>query len=139
MAKQDKVTELKQKSRFAAMEGFKPRVGLPVPARRAMRKARKASKKLPYPVPPYSGAWSFQLYQWGRQEWWKLGKEQRRALPFIVLSALLPARQEVAIRAKSEEAFERAALKRMATAMYPAPDKSKRRKLLGIIPLPKRK
>jgi hypothetical protein len=139
MAKKDKTKELKQKSRFAAMEGLRGGSGgLPVPPRKAMRQARKATKKLGYPVSPYPGAgpFGFRVYGWAAHEWGLLGRHQRTVLPFVILSAILTWRKEMALREKHQEAVERMRLKHKAEQLYLTPDRPKRRKLFGFIPLP---
>jgi|GEM_PF-3673543 len=141
MAKKDKVKELRQKSRFAAMEGLRPRGGFPVPPRKAIGQAKKASKKLPYPVPPYPGANLMQLYRWAEYEWWKLGRWQRVALPVIVLVALTTWEKEKELQEARWLEVDRFEAKRQAAQAYGAygPGKPKKRKLLGIIPLPGKK
>jgi hypothetical protein len=138
MARKDKVTELKQKSRFAAMEGLRPRAVMAVPPRKAMKQARKASKKLLYPVSPYPDAGPMQVYRWAQQEWWKLGRWRNLALPVIILSAFRTWKQETALREKRVEDVERAEIMQMAREMYLAPPRKKQRKLFGFIPLPGR-
>ena len=140
MAKKDNVRELRQKSRFAAMEGLRPKGALPKPPRKAMKDARKTSKRLSYPVPPYPGANPVQVYRWAQEEWWRLGRWQKVALPAIILTALLTWERENELRQARWDEVERADTKQLAAETYgafgrPAP----RRKLLGIIPLPSRK
>ncbi len=94
----DKVRKLRQRSKFAAMEGLRPVGGFPVPPRKAMSEARKVSKKLPYPVPPYPGTNLLQLFRWGQYEWWKLDKWQSVAAPVMALVALLTWEQERELR-----------------------------------------
>jgi hypothetical protein len=139
MAKKDKVKELRQKSRFAAMEGLRPQGGPPVPPRKAMKQAKKASKKLAYPVSPYPGAGPVQVYRWAQNEWWQLGKWKNFAMPFAILSALLTWEKESALRDRRWEEVDKAEVKEMARQMYLAPPHRKRRKLLGFIPLLGRK
>src|SRR5215210_8711737 len=133
MARKDKLKELQQKSRFAAMEGLRPRGGFPVPPRKAMAEAKKASKKLSYPVPPYPGANMLQLYRWTRYEWWKLGKWQRVALPVIVLVALTTWEKEKELQEARWKEIDRLETKRTAAHLYGAfgPRKPTRRKLFG--------
>ena len=139
MAKKDKVKELKQKSRFAAMEGLRPRGGPPVPPRKAMGQARKVSKKLTYPVAPYPGAGPMQVYRWAQYEWRGLGKWQGLALPVILLSALRTWQKESALRERRGAEVDKIEVKQMAREMYLAPERKKGRKLFGVIPLPKRR
>jgi hypothetical protein len=139
MANKDKVTELRQRSRFAAMEGLRPRGGFPVRPRKAMSQAKKSSKRLAYPLAPYPGASLLQLYRWARYEWWQLGKWQRLALPVIVLFSLLTWEHESQLREAREVQVYKTATKRFAARMYGAyGPEPRRRKLLGIIPLPRR-
>jgi hypothetical protein len=141
MAKEDKVKELKQKSRFAAMEGLRTNRGFPTPPRKAMGQAKKLSKKLPYPVPPYPEANPVQAYRWAQYEWWKLGRWQSLALPVIIIAGLLTWEKEKALREIGWGEAERIEAKRVAAETYgpsgrpPAP----KRKLLDFIPLPGRK
>lgn len=138
MAKKDKVWELRQKSRFAAMEGLRPTGGFPFAPRKAMRQAKKASRGLPYPLPPYPRANLLQLFQWARFEWWKLGRWQQLAAPVVVIAALLTWEKEKALQESHRQELERAQAKQKAARLYGAfgPPPSKKRKLLGIIPLP---
>ena len=136
--KDDKVTQLQQKSRFAAMEGLRSKGGLPEPPRKAMKEAKKLSKKLPYPVPPYGDNSPLQMYRWAQYEWRKLGKWQGLTLPLVILSALLTWERESALREARWEEVERAETKRIAAETYGAYGKQepKRRKLFGVIPIP---
>lgn len=138
MAKKDKVRELRQKSRFAAMEGLRPRGGFPIAPRKAMSQAKKASKDLAYPIAPYPGANPLQLYRWAEQEWWKLGKWQRVALPVMVVVALRTWEKEKEVQEARWQEVDRIEAKRRAAQMYGAfgPAKPKKRKLLGFIPMP---
>ena len=137
MAKNDKVKELKQKSRFAAMESLRPRDSFPVPPRKAIKVAKKASKNLPYPVSPYPGADPVQVYRWAQQEWWKLGRWQNLALPFIVIVGLLTWEKEKAIQDARWDEIELGETKQLAAETYGAFGRPpKKRKLLGIIPHP---
>jgi|SRR5829696_7367472 hypothetical protein len=143
MAKKDKVTELRQKSMFAAMEGLRKERGFPVPPRKAMANARRRSKNLAYPVPPYAGTGPLgliELARWARYEWWKLGHWQKVAAPVIVLVALLTWEKENALREERWEQVEREQIRRLALEEFGMlPERPKKRKLLGIIPLPGRK
>ncbi len=141
MAKNDKLKKERQKSRFAAMEALRPTGGFPVPPRKAMSRANKQSKKLAYPLPPYAGVSPLRLARWVRFEWWQLGRWQRVAAPFVLLSALLTWEREREIQDARWAEIDRAESKEMAARSYGAygPSKPKRRKLLGIIPLPGRK
>ncbi|HYP39612.1 MAG TPA: hypothetical protein VEX13_04560 [Chloroflexia bacterium] len=140
MAKKDKVKELQQKSRFAAMEGLRPTGGFPIPPRKATKEANKASKKLSYPVPPYPGASVLQLYRWAEFEWWRLGRWQRVVAPVMILVALLTWEKERALQDAHWDETEKAQTKQKAAEIYGAVGrKPSRRKLLGIIPLPGKK
>ena len=138
MAKKDnKLEKLRQKSRFAAMEVKKPVGGLPVPPRKAMANAKKASKKLPYPIAPYIGANPIQLYRWARYEWWKLGKWQQLALPVIVLTALRTWEKERELQEARWQQIDKIETKQAAAEAYGAFGRARpKKKLLGFIPLP---
>ena len=69
MPEKDKLKKARQKSRFAAMEALRENKGFPIPPRKAMSQAKKASKKLAYPLPPYAGAGPVQLFRWAQFEW----------------------------------------------------------------------
>ncbi len=138
MAKKDsKLEKLRQKSRFAAMEAKKPVGGLPVPPRKAMANAKKASKKLPYPVAPYPGANPIQLYRWAKYEWWQLGKWQMLALPLIVLTALRTWEKEMELQEARWRQIDKIETKQAAAEAYGAFGKTRsKKKLFGIIPMP---
>ena len=139
MAKKDELKELRQKSRFAAMEGLRPTGGFPIPPRKAAAKAKKASKKTLYPVPPYPGVNLLQLYNWVQYEWWQLGRWQRVALPVVVLVAFLTWEKEKELReAAWREAVRRETRREIAERYSLATRRKRKRKLLGIIPLPGR-
>lgn len=135
--KEDKVKELRRKSRFAAMEGLRPSRSLPVPPRKAVKQAQKASKKLPYPVPPYPGAGLPQIFRWTQHEWWQLGKWQGLAAPVIALVALLTWEKEKELKEARWNEIEKEETRRRAAEVYGAFGRAKRRrKLLGFIPIP---
>lgn len=137
MAGKDKVKQARQKSKFAAMEALRENRGFPVPPRKAMSQAKKASKKLAYPLPPYPGTNSVQLYKWAQFEWRRLGKWQNVVLPFVVLNALLTYDREKALQDRYWDQLERSETKEAAAQAYGAyGPRPKKRKLLGIIPLP---
>ncbi len=137
MAKEDKIKQLKQKSRFAAMEGLRPTSGLPTPPRKAVKQAKKASKGLSYPVPPYAGANPTQVYRWAQQEWTSLGRWQSLALPVIIIAGLLTWEREKALQETRWDQIERIETKQLAAETYGAFGRPERkRKLFGIIPLP---
>ncbi|HKP54482.1 MAG TPA: hypothetical protein VJ183_17740 [Chloroflexia bacterium] len=141
MAKDDKIKELRQKSRFAAMEGLKPNRGFPTPPRKAMKQAKKLSRKLPYQVPPYPEANPVQVYRWAQYEWWKLGRWQALALPVVIIAGLLTWEKEKALQEVSYGEVERIEAKRVAAETYRTFGRSPtpKRKLLGFIPLPGQK
>ncbi len=138
MASKDKLKKDKQKSRFAAMEALRATKGFPVPPRKAMSRAKKTSKKLPYPVSPYQGAGLLSVYRWAGYEWRKLGRWQRVAAPVIALVALLQWEKEREIQDARWGEIERAQVKELAAKTYGAyvTRPRRKRKLLGVIPLP---
>jgi hypothetical protein len=138
MAKDDKVKELKQKSRSAATKGLEAARGFPTPPRKAVKEAKKASKKLPYPVPPYPGANPAQLYRWAQHEWQGLGRWQNLALPVIVIVGLLTWEKESALKEARWGEVERTDARQIAAETYGAFGRppTRNRKLLGFIPLP---
>lgn len=137
MADKDKVKTLREKSKFAAMEGLRPRSAFPVAPRQAMSSAKKASKKLPYPIAPYPSANPLQLYRWAEAEWKSLGRWQNLAAPVILLVALLTWEKEKALQEGRWFEIDKAEARAYAANVYGAFGRAKRkRKLLGIIPLP---
>ena len=138
MAKDDKKKELRQKSRFAAMDGLRPHNGLPIPPRQAMKQAKRASKKLAYPVPPYAGTFLPVLLMDAAAEWDKLGKWKRFAAPAVALVALRTWEREAEKREKFQVVVERRAVKTTVAELYGSRfmAKPERRKLFGVIPLP---
>jgi hypothetical protein len=138
MAKKDKVRELRQKSHAAAMEGLRKNLSFPVPPRKAMSRSKKASKKLSYPVSPYPDANILQLFRWGRYEWSRLGRWQSLAGPVIALVALTTWEKEKALQDARSFQIEKVETKQMAARIYGAFGRKprKRRKLLGLVPLP---
>jgi hypothetical protein len=139
MAKDDEVKKLRQKSKYAAMEGLKPQLGFPTPPRKAMARARRASKKLAYPLPPYPNANPVQLYRWASDEWRLLGRWQNLAAPVAIIVALLTWEKEKALQQARWDELDKEETRRMAAHLYGAyPRTPRKRKLLGIIPLPRR-
>ncbi len=137
MAEKEMIKKARQKSRFAAMEAMRENRGFPVPPRRAMSQAKKASKKLAYPLPPYTGANPVQLYRWAHFEWRKLVRGRQVVLPFVMLNALLTWEREKELQDRYWEQLEHAKTKELAARAYGAyGPQPKKRKLLGIIPLP---
>jgi hypothetical protein len=118
MAKKDKITELRQKSRIVALEGLQRQPGFPVPPRKAMSLARKKSKKLAYPLSPYPGANLLLLFQWARGEWQSLGKWQRLALPIIVLVGVTTWEKENGLREATMKRIEHEETLRFAQELY---------------------
>jgi hypothetical protein len=140
MAKKDKLKKDRQKSRFAAMEALRENKGFPLPPRKAMSQAKKASKKLAYPLPPYPGTNPVQLFRWAQFEWRKLGKWQNVVLPFVVLNALLTWEREKEHQDRYWDQLERGQTKEIAAQAYGAyGQRPKRRKLFGVIALPGKK
>lgn len=135
MAKDDKVKELRQKSMYAAMEGLRPRLGFPVPPRKAMARAKKASKKLPYPLPPYANTNPLLLYRWASEEWRRLGRWQSLAGPVALVAALLTWEKEKALQEARWTELDKAAARQHAAEVYGAYGRPRRRKLFGVIPL----
>lgn len=141
MAGKDKLKKERRKSRFAAMEAMRRTQGFPMPPRKAMSRAKKSSKNLAYPLPPYAGAGPLQMFRWAQFEWKKLGRWQRVAAPVVVLSALLTWEKEVAMQEQRWDEIEHAQTKRAAAELYGAhgpsvyTQRTKRRKLFGLIPV----
>ena len=137
MAGKDRVKKLREQSKFAAMEGLRPRDRWPVPPRKAMSQAKKASKRLPYALPPYPGANRLALYRWAEGEWRSLGRWQGLALPVMLLVGLLAWEKEKALQEAYRFELEKAQARQYAARLYGAFGPARRkRKLLGIIPLP---
>jgi hypothetical protein len=118
MADKNKVSRLREKSRIAALEGLRSQPGLPVPPRKAMSLAKKKSKGLGYPLPPYPGANPLVLFQWARGEWQQLGKWQRLALPVMVLVALTTWEKEAQLRDTRLDQVEREETTQFAKHLY---------------------
>ncbi len=140
MPEEDRIEKLRRELRAEASAGLKREHVFPVPPRKAMSKARKASKKSPYPLPPYPGVGLLELARWARSGWAQLGRWQGLALPLVVITALLTWEQEKALQEARWVQAEKAELKHMAAEMYGAfgPPR-KKRKLLGIIPVGRRR
>ena len=139
MAKKTEVAELQRKSRFDALKILRESEGVPISPRKAMARARKASKQLGYPVKPYSDANLFQLFKWARIEWDKLGKWKSLAAPVAIISALLTWEKERALQVEYRARYEKAAARRLATrAIFGTGTPKRKRRLLGFIPLPGR-
>ncbi|HVG00602.1 MAG TPA: hypothetical protein VND68_12250 [Chloroflexia bacterium] len=137
MAEKDTIKQARQKSKFAAMEALRDNKGFPIPPRKAMSRAKKVSKKLAYPLPPYAGANLVQLYRWGQFEWRKLGRWQQVVLPVVVLNALLTWEREKELQDRYWDQVDRAQAKEAAAQAYGAyGPRPRKRKLFGIIPLP---
>jgi hypothetical protein len=139
MADKKKVTELRRKSRFNALKILREHSGLPMPPRKAMSQAKKASKEMGYPVAPYPNASSLQLYRWAKTEWDKLGRWQTLAAPAAIVSALLTWEKERALQEEHQGQSDKAEARRLAArALYRIEQPKRKRKLLGFIPLPGR-
>jgi hypothetical protein len=118
MAGKSDITTLKGKSRIAAFKGLRSQRGFAVPPRKAMSLARKKSKGLAYPLPPYAGENLLVLFQWVRGEWKALGKYRRLALPIIALVALTTWEQEYLKREARWDEVEREETLRLANELY---------------------
>jgi hypothetical protein len=118
MAGKNRVSNLREKSRIAALEGLRSQRGFPVPPRKAMSLAKKKSKKLAYALPPYPGANPLLLFQWARGEWQQLGRWQRLALPVIVLVALTTWEKEAQLRETRWDRVEHEETARLARELY---------------------
>jgi hypothetical protein len=137
MAKKDDVKRLREKSKSAAMEGLRPRSGLPVAPRKAMAQAKKASKRLAYPLAPYPNANPLQLSRWALAEWRGLGRWQGLALPVAVLVALTTWEKEKMAKEARQFELDRAETRQFAAQAYGAYGRPKtRRRFFGFIPLP---
>jgi hypothetical protein len=138
MAKEDKTKQLRQRSRFAAMEALRPHDGFPLPPRQAMSQAKRASKKLAYPLPPYPGTFLPVLLLDAKKEWDKLGRWQRVVAPAVVLVSLITWGQEQKKREQFQVVVERRAAKTTVAELYGRRylARPERRKLFGLIPLP---
>ena len=140
MAGNDKVTKERQRAKFAAMEALRPADRWPAPPRKAMSRAKKVSKGLPYSLAPYPSANPLQLYRWAEAEWRSLGQWQGLALPVILLVGLLTWEKEKALQEDYRLKLERFETKQYAANLYGAFGRPRRkRKLLGVIPLPGRR
>ena len=136
MAKK-KVVELKKKSRLDAFKILRGSEGFPVPPRKAMSQAKKATKALGYPVAPYTNTNPIQLFSWAKQEWSKMGRWQSLVAPVVLLVALRTWDKEQAVQEEYMGMSDKARARRLAAQIYRVDEPPKRkRKLLGIIPLP---
>jgi hypothetical protein len=134
MAKKDKVGELRAKSKFAAMEGLRPKNAFPLPPRKAMSQAKKASKGLAYPLPPYPNAGLPSLYRWASAEWRSLGRWQSLALPVIAIVALRTWEQERMLQDEYDAQLLKEETRRAAIDLYVAREQpQQRKKFFGII------
>jgi hypothetical protein len=132
MAKK-KVVELQKKSRLDALKIMRGSEGFPVPPRKAMAQARKATKKLGYPVAPYTNTNPLQLFNWAKLEWAKLGKWQTLATPVILLVGLLTWNKEQAIQEEYNANTDKARARRLAAQAYRFTAPPKRKSLIGRI------
>ena len=118
MAGKDEVKKLRRKSRIAALEGLRNQPGFPVPPRKAMSLAKKKSKSLAYPLPPYPAANPLLLYQWARGEWQSLGRFKKLALPVIALVALTTWEKEQMMKDARWDQVEREQTVQFANDLY---------------------
>ena len=118
MAKNDQLTKLRQKSRIAALEGLRSQPGFPTPPRKAISLAKKKSKGLDYPLPPYPGTNLLLLFQWARGEWQSLGRWKQLALPVIALVALTTWEKESQLREARYDNIDREQATRLANDLY---------------------
>ena len=136
MAKEKDLKKLREEPRKAGRKGLEAAEGFPIAPTKAMSRARKNSKRLDYPLPPYA-ANIFSMSRWVAAEWRGLGRWQSLAAPFIVIVALLTWEKEKAMQDDYLDELERRQLRNEAIHLY-ADRHAKKRKLLGIIPLPGR-
>lgn len=137
MADKDKAQNLREKSRSVAEKSLEGRGGFPVAPRKAMSNAKKASKGLLYPIAPYPSANPLQMFRWAQAEWSSLGRWQSLAAPVIILVALLTWEKEQATQEARWYDIDKVETKQYAARLYGAfGGKKRKRKLLGIIPLP---
>jgi hypothetical protein len=134
MADKNKVSKLREKSRIAALEGLRSQPGLPVPPRKAMSLAKKKSKGLGYPLPPYPGANPLVLFQWARGEWQQLGKWQRLALPVMALVALTTWEKENEMREARFDRIEHEQTTQLAADLYIKASTHPKKRESGIWP-----
>src|SRR5438045_1212799 len=118
MAEKNKVSKLREKSRIAALEGLRSQPGFPVPPRKAMSLAKKKSKGLGYPLPPYPGTNPLLLFQWASGEWRQLGRWQRLALPVMLLVGLTTWEKEAQLRDARWDRVEHEQTARFARHLY---------------------
>jgi hypothetical protein len=118
MAKKTEIKTLRRKSRIAALEGLRNQQGFPVPPRKAMSLARKKSKGLSYPLPPFPGGNPLLLFQWARGEWKALGRYKRLALPVIAFVALTTWEKEREMQEARWDEIERNETIQFANDLY---------------------
>jgi hypothetical protein len=118
MAKKAEIKTLRRKSRIAALDGLQSQPGFPVPPRKAMSLARKKSKGLSYPLPPFPGGNPLLLFQWARGEWQALGRYKRLALPFIAFVALTTWEKEREMQETRWDEIERNETVQFANDLY---------------------
>jgi hypothetical protein len=118
MAKKAEIRTLRRKSRVVARKELKSHPGFPVPPRKAMSLARKKSKGLPYPLPPYPGGNPVQLIRWVSGEWQKLGRFKRLALPVIAFVALTTWEKEREMQEARWDELERQQTIQLANDLY---------------------
>jgi hypothetical protein len=136
MADRLKLSALRGRARRTAGKSLARSTGFPVPPRKAMSLARKASKKLQYPLAPYARANSLQLAQWAAAEWGKLGRWKSLALPVVLYTAYRTWQDEIAQREEYLANRTRRDVQRDYAKLYGSfGEPPRRRRLLGIIPL----
>jgi len=118
MADKKKVTTLRLKSRLAAFDALKSPRGFLVPPRKAMSVAKKESKGLAYPLPPYDGQNLLLMFRRAQNEWKSLGKYRRLALPVIILVALTTWEKENELREARWDRIELEETARLANRLY---------------------
>ncbi len=118
MAEKDEIKKLRRKSRVVARKGLQSKPGFPVPPRKAMSLARKKSKGLPYPLPPYPVGNPLQLIRWAGGEWNALGRFKRLALPVIAFVALTTWEREREMQEVRWDEIERQQTVELANDLY---------------------
>ena len=136
MANENKARKLREQSRKTVQESLRESGARLESPRKAMSRAKKLSKGLPYPVAPYAGAGLPTLYRWARVQWDELGRYQRLALPVMAWVALRTWEKEQRLKEERWFQIEKLATKQYAGEIYGAFGLRKKRKLFGVIPLP---
>jgi hypothetical protein len=134
MADKAKVQTLRRKSRIAALEVLRSRRGFSVPPRKAMSLAKKKSKGLPYPLPPFAGLSLPLLFREAQGEWKALGRHRRLALPIIALVALTTWEKERETREARWDEVERQDTIDFANAIYAQASAGPKQRTRGFWP-----